>query len=139
MPVSQGTQSIAVAGELESVFAIQDGLPEVVSCVRSVDVFDICLDTQAELIWFPGHFPGTPVLPGIVQLHWAAIAAACLYGFDGAPQAINRLKFKKVVVPPRKLYLRLKVGKPGEIQFTFTSGQHQHSLGTLLFSTADSC
>lgn len=130
---------MAVASELELVFASQEGLPEVVSCARSADAFDICLHMQAELIWFPGHFPGTPVLPGIVQLHWAAIAATCLYGFDGAPRTVSRLKFKKVVVPPRQLFLRLEAGKPGEIHFTFTSGQHQHSLGTLIFSEVDAC
>lgn len=130
---------MAVASELEFVFANQDSLPDVVSCVRSADAFDVCLDTQPELIWFTGHFPGTPVLPGIVQLHWAAIAAACLYGLDGAPRTVSRLKFKKVVVPPRQLFLRLEAGKPGEIHFTFSRDQHLHSLGTLVFSEADSC
>ena len=130
---------MVVASELEAVFAGQDSLPEVVSCVKSSGAFDICLDMQAELIWFPGHFPGTPVLPGIVQLHWAAIAARCLYGLDDAPRAVSRLKFKKVLLPPRQLLLRLEPGKPGEIHFTFASGGHQHSLGTLIFSVADPC
>ena len=130
---------MVVASELEAVFAGQDSLPEVVSCVKSSGAFDICLDVQAGLIWFPGHFPGTPVLPGIVQLHWAAIAASCLFGLDGAPRTVSRLKFKKVVVPPRQLLLRLEAGKPGEIHFTFTSDQLQHSLGTLVFPVADPC
>ena len=31
-----------------------------------------------ELDWFRGHFPDNPVLPGVVQLHWAVTAAhAC--------------------------------------------------------------
>ena len=130
---------MVIASELEAFFAGQDSLPEVVSCVKSADAFDICLDVQARLIWFPGHFPGTPVLPGIVQLHWAAIAASCLFGLDGAPRTVSRLKFKKVVVPPRQLLLRLEAGKPGEIHFTFTSDQLQHSLGTLVFPVADPC
>lgn len=139
MPVTQGTQSAAVASELESVFARDPGLPELMSCVGSHDAYEIALNVPADLLWFPGHFPNTPVLPGIVQLHWAATAAACLYGFEGKPRNVSRLKFKNVVIPPHQLTLQLKAAKAEEIHFIFTSEQQQHSLGTLSFAVADSC
>ena len=44
--------------------------------------------------YFQGHFPGQPVLPGIVQLHLAVLVCRALYGFDDAPQEVKRLKFK---------------------------------------------
>ena len=48
-------------------------------------------------LFFQGHFPGNPILPGIVQLHWAIGFSMGLLGFSEAPHDIKRLKFKNIV------------------------------------------
>jgi 3-hydroxymyristoyl/3-hydroxydecanoyl-(acyl carrier protein) dehydratase len=93
----------------------------------------LVLNIDTELDWFRGHFPGTPVLPGIVQLHWAVVLAKEHFAIVGEPCDILRLKFKSVVVPPIEIELSLSRKNATDIDFACTSSEHQHSEGRLRF------
>lgn len=60
-----------------------------------------------DLLWFQGHFPGLPILPGVVQVDWAVELARTLLGLDlvAAPQF--QVKFKAVIRPDDRLTLIL--------------------------------
>jgi 3-hydroxymyristoyl/3-hydroxydecanoyl-(acyl carrier protein) dehydratase len=91
------------------------------------------LDVTAGLAWFRGHFPGQPVLPGVVQLHWAAEIASVLFSLQGPPRHVKRLKFSNVVVPPRVIELRLEKHGDREIQFQVQGDGLQNSQGRLVY------
>jgi 3-hydroxyacyl-[acyl-carrier-protein] dehydratase len=70
--------------------------------------------------FFQGHFPGQPVMPGVLQLEAMAQAGALLAsgisGFDPEKQliylmAFDKVKFRKVVTPGDKLELFVKLDK----------------------------
>lgn len=116
---------------------VQPGtLPRILSRADNGPQRQFVLDIAAELGWFNGHFPGNPVLPGIVQLHWAAILAAACFGFPDVPVAIKRLKFKSVVVPPNVLELSLSKINKCEVQFAYANSGQQYSEGRLIFEEA---
>ncbi len=58
---------------------------------------------------FAGHFPGNPLLPGVLQIDWAITAAA--EAFSGLPDTafsgMSRIKFKSPVRPGARLELSL--------------------------------
>lgn len=97
------------------------------------------LDISQDLIWFRGHFPDMPILPGVVQLHWAVIVARAVFKFPDSPLEIKRLKFKNVVIPPRTLELSVCAHTEKEVQFEFYSSDEQYSLGRLIFATSITC
>ncbi len=66
---------------------------------------DFTLDNDCP--WLEGHFPGNPILPGVVQVGWAAHHAAVMVGSDRPPLQILRLKFTHPVVPVARLTLKL--------------------------------
>ncbi len=65
--------------------------------------------------FFPGHFPGRPIMPGVLQLE--AMAQAGIFLFEGALEGgklafltgIENARFKKPVVPGDQLILEVKL------------------------------
>jgi predicted hotdog family 3-hydroxylacyl-ACP dehydratase len=62
----------------------------------------------ADLPHFAGHFPGEPLLPGVVQLEWALALASERLGLGGAPCALEALKFREPLRPGQAFELRLE-------------------------------
>jgi hypothetical protein len=69
----------------------------------------------------------------VIQLHWAAEVAAILFGLEGPPQHIKRLKFSNVIVPPRTVRLHLEQHGDREVQFRVESDGQQNAQGRLAY------
>lgn len=108
-------------------------LPRILSCRGDALRQTFRLDIDPGLEWFRGHFPGRPVLAGIVQVHWAVILAASCFGIEQVPMEIKRLKFKSVVVPPDVLDLSLERVTEGEVAFAYAGTAGECSEGRLVF------
>ncbi len=61
---------------------------------------------------FEGHFPGHPILPGVVALEWMIQAAERFLGRRLATPNLLNLKFQAVILPGAELELTL-ARKPG--------------------------
>ena len=109
-------------------------LPPVVSRSEADDSVRLSLDIHEDLACFRGHFPGVPVLPGVVQLHWAVQVAREQFGLRENPLDVQRLKFKSVVIPPAAIQLELIRVGPADVRFEYTSQGHQYSEGCLKFA-----
>ena len=116
----------------EDLISLQD-LPPVISMLEGPQQHRLLLDIASDLPWFKGHFPGYPVLAGIVQLHWAVSFSIGLLNFKSPPTEIARLKYKNVITPPAVVELSLQQVKDHEVQFELRSHDKIHSLGRLLF------
>ena len=56
---------------------------------------------------FRGHFPGNPVMPGVLTLEGLVQLAWLLYGREGRLVAVDRLKFRLQVKPGDRLDLEV--------------------------------
>jgi 3-hydroxymyristoyl/3-hydroxydecanoyl-(acyl carrier protein) dehydratase len=111
----------------------QAGSPRVLSVASEPRRAHIVLGVSTGLCWFRGHFPDMPILPGVVQLHWAILACRALYGFTGSPKEIKRLKFKKIVEPPAEIELAITRLGEREAKFAISSAGSRHCEGTIVF------
>ena len=110
--------------------------PRIVSLRSEPPAIRLCLEVSSKLRWFVGHFPEQPVLPGIIQVHWAVIVCRACFGFAGAPAEIKRLKFKRIISPPRTVDLLVARHDELEAQFSFGDANEQNSEGRLVFANA---
>lgn len=83
-------------------------LPTVIARHADAASLDLELDVGADCPWFAGHFPGQPILPGVVQIGWAAHFAGELTKRDTPPTVLDRVKFKRPILPETRLTLRLR-------------------------------
>ncbi len=68
--------------------------------------------------WFSGHFPDTPILPGIAQLHMTAEVIARSIGEQVSIQRVSRVKFKRIVRPDEPLDIQATASDPDR-SYTF--------------------
>lgn len=132
-------RSLQRLSQLEEVFKDTRTFPRLLSTLVEPDCYRLLVQVDTDLDWFRGHFPGTPVLPGVVQLHWAARVACSLFGIDAPPGTVNRLKFQNIVVPPRVIELEIKLPDRGRVAFSFRSLDVTHASGVLRFDEPGSC
>jgi len=85
-------------------------LPTILSSEILAEGAEYLLDVTADLPWFRGHFPGHPVLPGLVQVEWARRLSERDLMPDAGFQGLRAVKFQRVVKPGSKLCLRLSRG-----------------------------
>lgn len=84
--------------------------------------FDYLIATKNVTInepFFNGHFPGNPIMPGVLMLEALAQASAILSNLSRTPQegyeflyffaGIDNAKFKQVVIPGDQLRLEVKL------------------------------
>ncbi|WP_426415348.1 hypothetical protein [Aestuariirhabdus sp. LZHN29] len=93
------------------------------------------LELPTDLIWFEGHFPQHPVLPGVVLVHWAVHFGRELTGLDDQFCGMERVKFQQLVQPNSRLHLNLAYNaQRHQLQFRYhnTTGDIASGRITLL-------
>ncbi|MDD5275038.1 MAG: AMP-binding protein [Methylovulum sp.] len=92
------------------------------------------LRIQPELVYFNGHFPEQPILPGVAQLAWAEHYGKLLFAIGQPFLTMEAIKFKKIIQPEAVITMTLE-WKPdtGKLYFDLHSATDPHSSGRLVY------
>ncbi|HWB78420.1 MAG TPA: AMP-binding protein [Nannocystaceae bacterium] len=92
------------------------------------------VEIDRELRWFEGHFPGEPLLPGVVQLADIALAGiARTWPELAAPRRFPRVKFLQAIAPGDRLILALRRHKGATVELDLRRGDETCMLGSVVF------
>jgi 3-hydroxymyristoyl/3-hydroxydecanoyl-(acyl carrier protein) dehydratase len=93
------------------------------------------VQVPAGLRFFEGHFPGRPILPGVVELSEIVLPSIeAIWPDLGFLSSIKRLKFKELIVPNDELELVIRVDAPSAVRFWLRSEGRECAVGTLEFT-----
>jgi 3-hydroxyacyl-[acyl-carrier-protein] dehydratase len=80
---------------------------------------------------FAGHFPGTPIVPGVVLLDQALWAIGNLMGTELSACQINVVKFLSPARPGEPLCVRYETLDSGAIRFDIMSENRKVATGSV--------
>ncbi len=81
---------------------------------------------------FAGHFPGTPILPGVLLLDAALQAIAAASGIELDACEIGAAKFLNPVGPGDRLEIRYESATGGAIHFDIMAGERRIAGGSMV-------
>lgn len=111
--------------------------PQVLSVRRPGGAVELDLRIPTALSYFPAHFPRFAMLPGVVQVDWAAAFAREHLEVRGGFRRLAGLKFQHPILPGAEVTLHLSCADTGEISFDYRSGDRSCSGGRIMFGAAD--
>jgi acyl-coenzyme A synthetase/AMP-(fatty) acid ligase len=101
---------------------------------RSVDAGHDRMTLDPELGFFDGHFPGLPLLPGIVQLTRMVLPAVQERWPDlTVPVGLRRVKFRHPLLPGDTVDVSVE-RQDHRVRFELTAGGRSAAAGTLVFA-----
>src|SRR6185312_8106528 len=110
------------------------GLPEKLAQREVEGRTELELSVPDDCVWLDGHFPGIPILPGVIQVGWAAHYAHTCFGFGPGVAALEQVKFKRPVEPGMRLTLTLKPDTARHrVRYEYRAGGDICSSGVLQF------
>ena len=109
-----------------------NGLPTLLERRDDAGRIELELEVPRDNPWFDGHFPEFAILPGVVQIGWAAHFANTLCALGPDISGMEHIKFKRPILPGARLTLSLKA-ESGKIRYEFREGDQPCSSGILLY------
>jgi 3-hydroxymyristoyl/3-hydroxydecanoyl-(acyl carrier protein) dehydratase len=112
-------------------------LPERLSQRQADGQWLLELEVPLDLAHFTGHFPQTPVLPGVVQIDWVLAIAHELMPLPPRFAGMEVLKFQQLARPGDRLQLTLRFdAERGKLHFAYRHGDKACSSGRILLEPA---
>lgn len=121
------------AEDLAALFTAPERLPKILDHRRrGAAELELDVEIPPALLWFQGHFPDRPILPGVVQMDWAVHFGREELGLPLLAAQEFQIKFKAVIVPGDRLTIALRHDEAkGRLSFEFRRGRDVCSSGTV--------
>ncbi len=108
--------------------------PLIQYCDLQADSLVLHLIVHSGLVYFAGHFPQQPILPGVTQLAWVETLGKILFKIESPFLRMEVIKFKKIIRPGELVQMELKwKADTGKLYFDLSSSSDSFSSGRLVY------
>jgi acyl-CoA synthetase (AMP-forming)/AMP-acid ligase II len=108
--------------------------PQLLFCDLQQDKVKLDVRIPSDLIYFTGHFPDYPILPGVTQLFWAEQFGKLFFSIVKPFLQMEAVKFKKIIQPEQHITIELEwKADTGKLYFDFSSVTDGHSSGRIVY------
>lgn len=90
------------------------------------------LTIAADAPFVAGHFPGNPLVPGVVILQYVIEEIARQLGKDVSPGQIQKAKFLSPLRPGEPMTIELDVSAPAAVRFNCRAGERPIAAGVMI-------
>jgi len=108
--------------------------PQVLSYEKQDENTVLSLQVSDKLIYFSGHFPEQPILPGVTQLAWVEEFGKILFDINKPFLSMEVIKFRKIIPPGTVVNLKLNwKAETSKLYFDMSSTEGAHSSGRMIY------
>lgn len=125
--------SDAAEAALRSLFSGEGDWPQCTAIESSSEQLELGLHIPTSLACFAGHFPQQPVLPGVMQLHWACRIAETVLGYRDF-SGVGNIKYNSMLLPDTDCRMLLKPGAKG-LRFSIETGDTRVTTGSISYGS----
>ena len=120
--------------------AIEPGIAEAVTAFQADGNYKT-FEIDASLVFgpgfpaFEGHFPGNPILPGIIQLASVRVLASMFLRRSLVSSSLSNIKFRDMIRPGQEVRVRLYGAEKGQgwkVRFEINGVHNPVSSGSML-------
>ena len=109
-------------------------VPEIRATERVASGVRLELEIPADLLYFDGHFPDCPLLPGVVQITWAIELGRKHLPLIGTFRSLSAVKFTRVILPGARVWLVLEyAASKRQLDFEYVLDGRSCSNGSAIF------
>lgn len=88
------------------------------------------LEIPSNLYYLEGHFPGVPIVAGVVQLHWAVVFARQYFDLSMSVNDVSKVKFSNLMQPKNAVCLTLlHDAEKHLISYSYDTGDKNYATG----------
>ena len=129
----RNVQGKVQASAIKEILASQMTEPFTENEERTATTYVADLTFDRDAAYFQGHFPGFPVLPGVVQLGTAHRLAEAFIGRARTLRTVKKVKFSHVIQPGETVHFSLTKKTADEFTFDYRKGDVPCTSGVLCF------
>ena len=129
----RNAQGKVLNDSIKQIFDTRFTEPFVLDVRRTETGWDIDMVFDPDAIYFQGHFPGFPLLAGVVQLGVAHHFAELLLRREIVLVAVKKMKFTGIVQPGEKVVFSLETRSLSEVAYTYRKKNAVCASGVLVF------
>ena len=90
------------------------------------------IQVPADAVWFDGHFPGDPILPGVAQLSMVVDLLGDALGHPVTASQASRVRFKRAIRPAETMTVQITPKEnPLVFGFRISCGEDQACNGNI--------
>jgi acyl-coenzyme A synthetase/AMP-(fatty) acid ligase len=108
--------------------------PQILLCDYKDETVELQLRIPPGLVYFSGHFPGQPILPGVAQLAWVEQFGKLFFNIALPFLRMEVIKFKKIIRPEDIIQMKLIWNADSnKLYFELSSVSSSHSSGRMVY------
>ena len=110
-----------IKSDIAAMFESNVAEPIMQNITKTDSLFAADLTFLKDSSYFGGHFPGHPILPGVIQIHFVMTFIKQYFNLSANDYHVLKLKFSNLILPDTLIHFELN--KTGDNEFVF---DYQH-------------
>ncbi len=126
------TQGKYIKSDIASMFESNVAEPIMQNITKTDSKFSADLIFLKDSSYFNGHFPGHPILPGVIQMHFVMTFIKQYFNKEATNYHVLKLKFSNLILPDTQIYFELNKIDDNEFTFEYSHNGNSCSKGKIV-------